>query len=116
MAENGFSPRIENQLEETFFEQGKVSIGKIDEYEKRSKVLREEIIGNLIRYYEQVGGKNHEKAVEKALESDTAVGYDRMAELTKIMKKASPANAKKIGLSVLELGFALRSDGKWMDY
>jgi hypothetical protein len=116
MAENGFSPRIENQLEETFFEQGKVSIGKIDEYEKRSKILREEIIGNLIRYYEQVGGKTHEKAVEKALESDTAVGYDRMAELTKIMKKASPANAKKIGLSVLELGFALRSDGKWMDY
>ena len=116
MAENSRSPRIERQLEETFFDQGRVSIAKIDAYEMKSKMLREEIIGNLIRYYEQVGSKTHEKAIEKAMDSDIAVGYGRMAELTHIMKKSSPENARNIGISLLELGFALRSDGKWMDY
>ncbi len=115
-ADSGISPRMEKLLEETFFDQGRVSIAKVDAYELKSKMLREEIISNLIRYYEQVGGKTHEQAVEKAMDSDTAVGYSRMTELTHIMKKASPENARKIGVSVLELGFALRSDGKWMDY
>jgi len=74
LAENSRSPRIERQLEETFFDQGRVSIAKINAYEMKSKMLREEIIGNLIRYYEQVGSKTHEQAVEKDMDSDIAVG------------------------------------------
>jgi len=115
-AQSGHSARFDREIEASFFDDGRISVNKVDDHINKSKALRQEIIDNLVRYYEQIGGKSHEKALEKAETSDTAVGYDRLIELGQIIKKAPPASARKIAVKILELGFALRSDGRWMDY
>jgi hypothetical protein len=113
-AATGISLRMEKEIESTFLINGKVSPEKVALYRSQAKQKRAEIIANLVRYYEQIGGSSREKAIEKANESDAGLAYDRLEELSLIMLKASPANAKKIALKMLELGFALRSDGRWL--
>jgi hypothetical protein len=113
-AASAISFRMEKEIESTFFVDGKVSSEKVAFYRRQAKLKRTEIIDNLIRYYEQVGGSSREKAIQKANDSNTGMAYDRLEELSLIMLKSSPLNAKKIGLKILELGFALRSDGRWM--
>lgn len=115
-ATDGYGPLLVNQIESTFFDQGSVSPAKIDRYRLNVETAQNEIQKSLIDYYIHVGQKTPDEAIKKAKSTSLAQAYERLNEIIAKLKVAHGKEAYALGEAALHLGYAVRSEGRWMDY
>lgn len=112
----GFGPVFLKEIETTFFHQGRISIEKVDTFIENIKQAQNENTKNLINYYVQVGGKSQSEAEKKALNTSLNTAYVRLTQMAEKLRQADGDDARQLAGLALRLGYAVRSEGRWMDY
>lgn len=112
----GVGPLFRSEIEATFFEGGKVSPQKIDRFRANVETTQNEIQKSLTDYYINVGQKSPEEAAKKAASTSLVSAYERLNKIIAKLKTAQGQAAYDLGAAALQLGYGVRSEGRWMDY
>lgn len=115
-ASDGLGPLLTTQIENTFFENGRVSAQKVDLFRANVETAQREVHQQLVDYYIHIGEKTPEEAEKKASSTSLAQAYDRLLEVADKLKSATGSNAYSLASAALHLGYTVRSEGRWMDY
>ncbi|MFZ9519055.1 MAG: hypothetical protein ACO3A4_01125 [Silvanigrellaceae bacterium] len=116
LAAEGIGPMLQNEIEATFLEDGRVSPAKIERFKLNLRSAEAEIHKSLVDYYINVGNKSPEEAERKASSTSIAKAYDRLQAITSSLSQSSGADVYRWGAAALHLGYSVRSEGRWMDY
>ena len=106
------SDKFELEVSNTFFTDGVLSDQKIDKFYANVKKAQEDNYQLLINYYTTLGGDSEKKARKKAENKNSNVAYERIDELISLMRTSPPEIAKEIARSVLDISFALKTEGR----
>ncbi|MEN9530427.1 MAG: hypothetical protein RI932_2300 [Pseudomonadota bacterium] len=112
----GFGPLFRAEIEATFFEGGKISAQKVDRFRANVETTQSEIQKSLTDYYIHVGQKSADEAAKKAASASLPKAFDRLNEIIAALKKSQGNASYELGAAALQLGYAVRSEGRWMDY
>lgn len=113
---NGFGPVFETEIKSSFFEGTEVSREKIKNFMDNIKKAQEENKQNLINYYIHVGGKEPSEAEKKSISTSLHLAYERLLQVVDQLGSARGERAMHLAGAALRLGYAVRSEGRWMDY
>lgn len=112
----GYSSGFLKEVQDTFYESGQLSSEKIENYKKTIEQAQLENRQNLINYYIHVGEKTPSDARQKADDKSLNRAYSRLIDILARLKNSKPQNATSLAVAALRLGYAVRSEGRWMDY
>ncbi len=112
----GFGPVLRAEIEATFFDGGKVSPQKVDRFLANVATTQDEVQKALTDYYIHVGQKNPTEAAKKASSASLPRAYERLNEIIAKLKSSQGQSSYELGAAALHLGYAVRSEGRWMDY
>jgi hypothetical protein len=115
-ASEGQGPLLRSQIEATFMNNGEVSSEKIDAFQRNVELAQSEIQKSLRDYYIQVGNKSPEEADKKSISSTLNQAYNRLQSVLSKLKTSTGNTAYTLGEAALHLGYAVRSEGRRMDY
>ena len=105
--------KFHSEIEETFFENSKLSKRKIENYLADVKEAQEDNYKLLYNYYKIVGEHSDTKAAKKASKKSSSVAYSRLVEVLELLKNAqNKQEAYEIAASALDIGFSLRTEGR----
>lgn len=115
-ASEGIGPILKDKIEATFFESGRVSSQKVDLFYLNAQTAQNEIQKSLVDYYINVGRKNQVEASKKANSASLIKAYERLTEIIAKLKNSEGNRSYELAAAALHLGYAVRSEGRWMDY
>ena len=114
--EHGYGSGFLKEVQETFYQNGQLSAGKVEKYKQLIEQAQSENRQNLINYYIHVGEKSPSDAQKKADNTSLSTAYARLNQMLEQLKKAKSEEAFSLAGAALRLGYAVRSEGRWMDY
>jgi hypothetical protein len=115
-AAEGIGPLLKSEIEATFLENGQVSPAKVERFKLNVDTAEAEIRKSLVDYYVNVGNKTRDEAERKASSTSIAKSYDRLQDITSALLQSNGNEIYTWGAAALHLGYAVRSEGRWMDY
>lgn len=115
-ASEGLGPLMKSQIENTFFEGGRVSPRKVDAFRMNVEKAQNEVQQSLVNYYIHVAQKSPEEAQKKAQSTSLVQAYERLDSIIARLKSSSGQESYQLSTAVLNLGYAVRSEGRRMDY
>ncbi|MEN9809004.1 MAG: hypothetical protein RLZZ488_571 [Pseudomonadota bacterium] len=113
---DGFGPLLKSQIENTFFENGRVSSHKVELFRLNVETAQRETYKGLVDYYVHVGQKSLQDAEKKASSASLMKAFARLSAVTEKLKKSEGQASYDLAASALHLGYTVRSEGRWMDY